>query len=422
MCTSWMLLSSGMALPGTKQAETEYLARTGSALWEQAKPFSHAGADTLGESAQLLHDFSVAMLMLQPGPDDLILDLGAGGCWCSDLLGRLNRRAIAVDISVDMLRAGRERPTGGAIQAVTGDFEALPFRTGSFQKAVCLSAIHHVPDIGAALKEIARVLDDSGVAFFSEPGKGHAEAPYSTAAMRDFGVLEQDILVSDFTRMCSEAGFQDVRLKPLSYTLPGFDLPPEQWDGWTRLAGSTRSHRLLAKVYRAGLQLFGLGKKGPMFEEALGMTVVRTLHHAMEDHPIVVASKAPRDASATPLVRGARIEVSTAPGSAPGTLHLVVKTVNSGNGAWRATSRSGLGHVALGVQLLDGGGRLLSRDYHRVRLSGDVGPGEAAAFEFDCPLPRDQGAYVLKVDMVAEGIVWFEAVGSATASVPVDVA
>ncbi|MGH9253278.1 MAG: hypothetical protein ACRD3C_01775, partial [Vicinamibacterales bacterium] len=85
----------------TKNAEKEYLARTGSSTWERAKPFSPPGSDTLAESAHMLHDFAAAMLMLQPSPDDLILDLGAGGCWCSDLLGRLNRSAVAVDISLD---------------------------------------------------------------------------------------------------------------------------------------------------------------------------------------------------------------------------------------------------------------------------------------------------------------------------------
>ena len=109
----------------------------------------------------------------------------SGACWCSDLLGRLNRSAIAVDISHDMLAAGRSRP-GTAIRAVTGDMESLPFRAGVFQQAICLSAIHHVPNIPAAVREIARVLDSNGVALFSEPGRGHADAPVATAAMRDF--------------------------------------------------------------------------------------------------------------------------------------------------------------------------------------------------------------------------------------------
>src|SRR5262245_53022715 len=102
-------------MPDTKQAEKEYLERAGSSDWERVKPFSPPGSETLDESARLLHDFAVAMLTLRPEPDERILDLGAGGCWCADLLTRLNRQAIAVDISLDMLRAGRSRPNGQAI-------------------------------------------------------------------------------------------------------------------------------------------------------------------------------------------------------------------------------------------------------------------------------------------------------------------
>src|SRR5262245_48769956 len=120
----------------TKQAEKEYLSRTGSSEWERTKPFSPPGSDTLVESARLMHDFAAAMLALQPAPSDLILDLGAGGCWCSDLLQRLNRRSVAVDIAWEMLRAGQSRFNGAAPPAVVGDMERLPFRDGTFDKAV----------------------------------------------------------------------------------------------------------------------------------------------------------------------------------------------------------------------------------------------------------------------------------------------
>ena len=164
----------------------------------------------------MLQDFAVAMLTLQPSPDDLILDLGAGGCWCSDLLGRLNRSAVAVDISLDMLRAGRSR-AGGTIRAVAGDIESLPFKSAVFQKVVCLSAIHHVPDAARAVSEVARVLTDGGMALFSETGARHADAPVAAAAVRDYGVLEQDVIVGAFMRHCQAAGFEHVSIKPLSH-------------------------------------------------------------------------------------------------------------------------------------------------------------------------------------------------------------
>jgi SAM-dependent methyltransferase len=407
----------------TKQAEKDYLARTGSSDWEHAKPFSHPGADTLVESASLLHDFAVAMLALNPAHDDLVLDLGAGGCWCSDLLMRLNRRPVALDISLDMLRTGRARANGADLWAVAGDLEHLPFRSGLFAKAVCLSAIHHVPDIAGALRELSRVLRDDGVAVFSEPGKGHADAPVSTAAMRDYGVLEQDILIPAFVRACRDAGFVDVRLKPLSYAIPSFDLTPEQWARWSALADSKRPARALTKMGRAVLELVGAAKQSALFEEAFGMTLVRTLRSAMEDHPIVIAAKRPLAGERRTSPWAARIEViDAAPRVEAGSRYTArVRLTNVGAAVWNATSTSGTGHVRLGVQLLDEGGRLVSRDHHRAALPRRVLPGETVDVAIDCPAPSEPGARQVKFDLVVEGATWFEPKGSSPAVVSVRV-
>lgn len=398
-------------MPDTKQSEKEYLKRTGSTAWERTKPFSPPGSDTLDDSAHMLHDFAAAMLTLKPSPDDLILDLGAGACWCSDLLGRLNRSSIAVDISHDMLAAGRSRP-GVTLRAVAGDMESLPFRSGAFQHAICLSAIHHVPNIPAAVREIARVLDSTGVALFSEPGRGHAEAAVATAAMRDFGVLEQDILIGDFVRACRDAGFAEVRVKPLAYTVPGFDLTLEAWDDWTRLASSRRPRRALKKIALACAELLGFGKRGANFEDALGMSLVRTLRPVIEHHPVIVACKSPatgRDGARWQ----AEIVVDCADsGSAAGTLMMTLRARNTGVGTWRPQTRSGIGHVTCGVQLLDRSMRLIDRDYHRITLPRAIAPGETLTLTFDCPLPVEPGQYGVKVDLVAEGVTWFETAGS----------
>jgi SAM-dependent methyltransferase len=400
----------------TKQAEKEYLARTGASEWERLKPFSPPAADTLVESARLLHDFAVAMLVLQPGPDELILDLGAGGCWCSDLLHKLNRRTVAVDIAVDMLQAGRRRPNGQAIRAVAGDMERLPFRTGVFSKAICLSAVHHVPDIGRAVGEIARVLDDEGIAFFSEPGRGHSLKPFSLAAMRDCGVLEQDIVFSTFAAQCRDAGFADVRLKAMSYAIPEFDLTPRQWAAWSNLARRKRPVRALEKMSRAALELFGIGKRTVLFEEALAMSLVRLLRGAMEDHPIIVASKR-EGGVARPPTYSASIEVERMPArvNVHSPLALRVRVRNLGTSAWKAASASGIGHITLGLQLMDAQGRLVARDFHRVPLPRDVGPNESVTLDFECPPPA-AGTWAIKFDLVAEGVTWFENAGSAVTS------
>ena len=108
----------------SKQAEKTYLSRTGGSTWEREKPFSPPGTDMFEESLELLIDFVVVMKLLRPSSDDRIVDLGAGGGWCSDLLQRLNRTPVAVDISLEMLRGAvslTRVPIG-----VAGDLRLLP--------------------------------------------------------------------------------------------------------------------------------------------------------------------------------------------------------------------------------------------------------------------------------------------------------
>jgi SAM-dependent methyltransferase len=400
----------------TKEAEKAYLARSQSAKWEAAKPFAYPGADTLAHSTDLLHDFAVAMMALHPSPADVIVDLGSGGCWCSDLLARLNRRAIAVDISLDMLRAGASRSGIDRLPAVVGDLESLPFRAGALHKAICLNALHHVPDVQRAIGEIARVLSDDGIAVFSEPGHGHATADVAVSAMREYGVLEQEIPFGSFAQQLREAGFEDVRLKALSYAVPTIELTPQQWERWSRVASQRRPLRALTKMLHAALEVFGLGKTTMLFEQSFERLMVRTLFGAMRDHPVVVASKrllAPQDrkdwaaritidALSRQVVRG-------------GAIRGTVSVQNVGRWSWRATSPHGFGHVAVGIQLLDERDGLINRDFRRLPLTEDIYPDDSRSLDVECPAPLTAGNYRLKIDVVAEGLVWFEDVGSTPA-------
>src|SRR5262249_2378917 len=49
------------------------------------------------------------------------------------------------------------------------DATALPFETGAFDGAICSETAEHVPDDGAALSEIARVLRPGGILVFTVP-------------------------------------------------------------------------------------------------------------------------------------------------------------------------------------------------------------------------------------------------------------
>jgi ubiquinone/menaquinone biosynthesis C-methylase UbiE len=406
----------------SKQAEKTYLSRTGGRAWERDKPFPPAGTEMFDESIELLNDFVVAMRLLQPGPDDRILDLGAGAGWCSDLLQRLNRRSVAVDIAHEMLAVSRERRTAAPIPAVAGDMERLPFADGSFDKAVCLSAVHHVPDMFSALQEVARVLTPSGVAVFSEPGIGHARMPGSVRATQDFGVLEQDVLIEPFTEMCLRAGFRHAAVCPIAYVIPEFELTADEWRAWRKLPRTRRPFRAIEKMWRGVLELAGAGKETVLFEEAFAMRLVRLLQVPVEEHPFIVATKSERRRDPRPLhkatidVQSLRAEVS--PGDE---LTATVLIAHAGTTTWRAASASGVGHVRMGVQLLDWEARMIDRDFARFALPRDLAPGELVSVPIRFRAPTAPGLYQLKFDLVAEGVTWFEPGGSAVIVRPLHV-
>lgn len=400
----------------SKQAEKTYLGRTGGNAWEREKPFSPRGDDTLDDSIELLHDFAVALRLLEPERGDLIADLGAGGGWCSDLLQRLNRTSIAIDISLEMLRVCRQRETRTPIRAAAADLEKLPFLDGVFDKAICLNALHHVPSMSAAVSEIARVLSPKGVAVFSEPGAGHAGMPASLAATRDFGVLEQEVLIEPFIETCLAAGFVDVRVCPIAYVIPDFDLSLDEWRAWKRLPRTKRPLRAAEKMWRAMLEFAGAGKQSVLFEEAFAMRLVRLFQQPVEEHPFILAAKSPRTRRAGPPYRAA-IRVETCPARVrPGERVAAVLSIeNTGSTTWSARPAHGgaaSGHVRVGIQLLDSSGRVIARDYARSDFDADVPPGGARGVRSTFDAPADEGDYTLKFDLVAEGVTWFEPTGS----------
>jgi len=274
----------------TKLAEKAYLQRAQTGRWERVKPFSSVDHDDVAEGARLIHDFAVMLLCLEPEPGERVLDLGAGSCWVSEWLRRFNVVTISVDIATDMLQIGRSR-TGPDAWIVAGDLEHLPFADGVVDKAVCMNAFHHVPDGQAALAEIHRVLRPGGRVFLSEPGRGHATAETSVAAVADCGVQEREVLASTLVADCLRAGFTRVALKPLAHTVPWFEIDASRWARWEHYAAERRPLRAGKRAMRAVAEGFGLGKDTSAFEDTLGMELVRLVKGAIDHHPILVATR-----------------------------------------------------------------------------------------------------------------------------------
>jgi SAM-dependent methyltransferase len=392
----------------TKQAEKDYLRRSGSLAWEQVKPFSPPATDTLGESVRLMHDFAVALNALDPSASDLILDLGTGSGWTSEWLARLNLRVVSMDIALDMLKIGQARCGGRNVGFAAGDFEALPFLSGSFDRALCLNALHHAPKPGQALREIARVLNDRGLLVLIEPGHGHAQRDTSQAAMNEFGVLEQDLEATMLMGLCHEAGFAHVTVRPLSYMSGEIDLTLDELSKWRTWTRTKRPWRAMRKVWRALKELPGLQKDGLLFEDAISMWTSRVLMRHIGEQALVVAAK-----GAKPAAREYRAAIDLQTAQSPQRADVFVGRLsirNAGNLTWRAGSR--VGPVRLGVQLLDGAQQLQEKDLLRVPLPHDVPPGDHCVVQVEVPLPAGNAPHYLKFDLVAEGVTWFETEGS----------
>jgi ubiquinone/menaquinone biosynthesis C-methylase UbiE len=70
-----------------------------------------------------------------------------------------------IDLTPAMLAVARERARdlGMVVDLVEGDAQALPFADGSFDTVVCTLALNAIPDDGAAIAEMHRVLLPGGL-------------------------------------------------------------------------------------------------------------------------------------------------------------------------------------------------------------------------------------------------------------------
>jgi hypothetical protein len=103
---------------------------------------------------------------------------------------------------------------------------------------------------------------------------------------------------------------------------------------------------------------------------------------------------------------------------APIRLHFSLK--NTGNARWLHEGREIFGLVRLGSHLARADGALIDLDFSRDPLPKPVAPGESIDMDVSLAL-REPGEYRLTFDLVAEGVSWFENLGSKPVEVRVRV-
>jgi SAM-dependent methyltransferase len=336
-----------------------------------------------------LFDLATVLMLLDCRPGDRVLDLGAGSGFSSEMLARFGYRVAAVDPDLDALRNNRRRQTfdssriEGKVYVAVGIAERLPFADRSFDGAVGLNVLHHVPDLAGAISEIARVLRPGARFVGCEPGLDHLEDAESVRAVRESGENDRPFDVIQFLEIATALGFSRALLPATLHTALRL-VPLEEID-----------------MFRTGWH-----PRDTLTNEG----VVQELHRKHAYAMLV------RDGAAVPTSRKpgklrSELEVSRLAGPlAPGQTGTVTAVVtNIGDTVWLAAPSPLGGFVTVGCKLTTPSGRLVSDTIGRTFLPADVAPDGKVSLEIQLPIPADvkPGEYALVVDLVNELVCWF---------------
>ncbi len=145
----------------------------------------------------------------------LTLDMG---CGTGGTLDRLREFAQPVGLDLEPLALSlcRERGHGNLVLASA---TALPFAEGTFDAAIALDVLEHIPDDKLAARELARALKPGGVAVVTVPAYQSLWSGHDVALMHQRRYRAEEV-----RRLLEGAGLQIVQL---SYTVSA--LLPAVW-------------------------------------------------------------------------------------------------------------------------------------------------------------------------------------------------
>lgn len=338
-----------------------------------------------------LYRLRAALQLLQPFRMARVLDFGCGLGWLARILARLEMRVIACDVAPTALRIaeaytrGREPDIAERIAWLRLEDARIPLGEASVDRILCFDALHHVPDQGAVLAEMARVLAPGGIAVFVEPGERHSASAESQAEMREHGVIENDLDIFEVARLGAANGLAPGEVALTAGRVPtlGFDAFRGELD---------RVHRRAPPDPGVVAQVFGVIDSDT---EVLRIFSLRKGQEAPDSRAI---------APAGPRGEGAAGRLALKPGpQAPGGVELEIQVDNLGPFRWLASGEVGL--VKIGVMWRGADGQLV-RDWRRLRVpEAALRPGGMARFRVTLPPP--EGAVALVFDLVAEHVCWF---------------
>jgi len=350
------------------------------------KPFSDPS-----HFAKYLFNLGILIQKGHMAPGHRVLELGAGAGWVSHFLNRFGCRTVALDVSQTALDLAEETFRRDPAtrwdtepRFLTYDGHRIPLEDGSCDRVIVHDAFHHIPNQREILGELARILVPGGIVAMNEPGRCHSASEQSRREMSQFGVLENDIVVEDLAALACTVGFTHTTVLPIN--LHGAtEIPAE------RLVEFVRGERL-AEWW------------------------CEMAPHLLNEHYIFLHKGAYIPDTRTPGKLRAEIALDLEPptlDAATGEpMTIRCRVTNAGDTRWLPESAGRPGGVQLAGYLEPPGGGKVERDWLRTPLEASVEPGESVTLELEVPPFGSPGERVLVLDLVAEGVTWFEDVGS----------
>jgi len=279
---------------------------------------------------------------------DFILDLGVGYAWTTEWLKKLGYNPIGVDLNREYLQVGLERTGHKLPPLLIADVENLPLRKSLFQGMLFFDAFHHLANREKCLRNLAELLVPGGLLIMAEPGQHHEAHPASVQVMKSYGILERGITEKELRRMIKDTPFEKVQKFPYEF---------------------------------GDVEILLLKKAGQR----------------------VYTSKAPD------FLNARIVPETTAATSKPGQpIPLRLDVRNTGNTLWIHKTEDVIGEVRIGVQLKTPERGMIDDNYLRIPLPKDISPGESIRLEALLPPVAEPGDYILEIDGVSEGIIWFK--------------
>lgn len=140
-----------------------------------------------------------------------VADLGCGTGFLASWLAAHGAHVIAVDHSERMLAKAAQRANGASLTFRRGELDALPLADGEVNAVFSNLVWHHLPDHGAAAREVFRVLAPGGACVISDL------LPHEADWMREqMGDLRLGLKPEQVIGALARAGFTALRSEALT--------------------------------------------------------------------------------------------------------------------------------------------------------------------------------------------------------------